>query len=225
MRLVGKKGITRRALLGGAFGLGLAAPQPGKRKPPKRGKKSKPARTAPEKPVPAVAAGQVMGPGPVLVRLRVNGRLQEAKLAPHTTLLAALRDSFGLTGAKDGCDRGLCGACTVLLDGKPVYACSVLAIDAQDRVIETVESLGRGERMPKLQASLAAYGGFRCGFCAPGIAMSAKVLFATSPSPSRGEIAQSLAGHLCLCGAYPGVVRAVEEAAAVRRQGQTESRG
>jgi aerobic-type carbon monoxide dehydrogenase small subunit (CoxS/CutS family) len=157
------------------------------------------------------------------MRFRINGRLYEAALEPRVTLLAALRDAFGLTAAKEGCDRGVergrggCGACTLLLDGKPVYACSVLAIEAQDRPIETAG--GRRDRLSPLEESLAAHAGFRCGFCAPGFAMAAKALLAASPHPSRGEIAEALAGNLCLCGAYPGVVRAVEQAAARKNGG------
>jgi len=166
------------------------------------------------KPGPRMEAGvQVFGPGPVPVRLRINGKSYDLELEPRTTLLDALRDKLELTGAKRVCDRGTCGACTVILDGKPVYACSLLAIDVQRQPIETVEGLGRPEKLHPLQAAFVENDSQQCGFCTPGFVMAAKALLDHNPNPNLADVHHGLSGNFCRCGTYAGMRRAVLAAA------------
>jgi len=206
-------GISRRAFVyaGAAVAAGAsllpALAEAAKKKKRKKGK-------AAQEPQKAMAGTEVAGPGPVPMRFRVNGRPHEAALEPRATLLDALRGPLNLTGAKEACDRGTCGACTVLLDGKAVYACSVLAIEAQGgRQITTVEGLGRPGRLSGLQASFVAADPAPCGFCAPGLLMAARALLDRNPQPTAEEVDRGLAGNLCRCGAYVGVRQAVLNAA------------
>ena len=174
------------------------------------------------------AAVEVWGPGPVPVRLRINDKSYDLKLEPRTTLLDALRDELDLTGAKRVCDRGTCGACTVILDGKTVYACSVLAIDAQRQPIETIEGLGRPERLHPLQAAFVEHDAQQCGFCTPGFVMAAKALLDHTPNPTLEEVHHGLSGNFCRCGTYAGMRQAVLAAAPVlgeRRRTRSEARG
>ncbi|HSK79717.1 MAG TPA: (2Fe-2S)-binding protein [Thermoanaerobaculia bacterium] len=152
---------------------------------------------------------QIFGPGPVPMRFRVNGKPHGATLEPRVTLLDALRDSLGFTGAKRVCDRGTCGACTVLLDGKAVYACSVLAIAAQGSQIQTVESLGRPDKLHPLQAAFVDHDAQQCGFCTPGFVMAAKALLDRNPNPRVADVHEGLSGNLCRCGTYAGLRKAV----------------
>ena len=152
---------------------------------------------------------RIFGPGPVPMRFRINGKPHEATLEPRVTLLDALHDHLGLTGAKRVCDRGTCGACTVLLDGKAVYACSVLAIAAQESPIQTVESLGRPDKLHPLQGAFVENDAQQCGFCTPGFLMAAKALLDQSPNPGLAEIHRGLSGNFCRCGAYAGLRKAV----------------
>ncbi len=166
------------------------------------------------KPAPRAETGmEIFGPGPVPIRLRVNGKGHDLKVEPRTTLLDALRDRLGVTGAKEVCDRGACGACTVLLGGKAVYACSLLAIDVQHRPILTVEALGRSGELHPLQAAFVEHGAQRCGFCTPGFVMAAKALLDHNPSPTLEEVHHGLSGNFCRCGAYAGLRQAVLAAA------------
>jgi xanthine dehydrogenase YagT iron-sulfur-binding subunit len=157
----------------------------------------------------AAAAAGVVGPGPVAMRFRINGELHEAELEPRVTLLDALRERFGLTGAKRVCDRGTCGACTVLLDGRTVYACSVLAIEAatwdEPREIRTVEGLGTPESLHPLQAAFVENDAQQCGFCTPGFVVSSAALLDENPHPTPQEAAHGLAGNFCRCGTYAGI--------------------
>ena len=130
------------------------------------------------------AGVEVWGPGEVPVRLRINGKSYDLKVEPRATLLDTLRERLELTGAKRVCDRGTCGACTVLLNGKAVYACSVLAIDVQRQPIVTVEGLGRPEKLHPLQAAFVEHDAQQCGFCTPGFVMAAKALLDHNPSPT-----------------------------------------
>jgi xanthine dehydrogenase YagT iron-sulfur-binding subunit len=165
-------------------------------------------------PAPLMEAGmEVFGPGPVPMRLRINGKSHDLNLEPRTTLLDALRDHLELTGAKKVCDRGTCGACTVILDGDPVYACSLLAIDVQRQPIDTLEGLGRPEKLHPLQAAFVENDAQQCGFCTPGFVMAAKALLDHTPNPSLGEIHHGLSGNFCRCGTYAGMRRAVLAAA------------
>jgi len=165
-------------------------------------------------PAPRMEAGvEIFGPGPVPMRLRINGKSYDLNLEPRTTLLDALRDHLELTGAKKVCDRGTCGACTVILDGDPVYACSLLAIDVQRQPIDTLEGLGRPEKLHPLQAAFVENDAQQCGFCTPGFVMAAKALLDHTPNPSLGDIHHGLSGNFCRCGTYAGMRRAVLAAA------------
>jgi xanthine dehydrogenase YagT iron-sulfur-binding subunit len=155
----------------------------------------------------------VHGPGKVTVTLTVNGKQHSAGLEPRVTLLDALRDQFNLTGAKRVCDRGECGACTVLMDGRSVYACSVLAIDAQGKQITTIESLGPPEKLHPIQKAFVENDAQQCGFCTPGFVMAAKALLDKNPHPSPEDVLHGLGGNFCRCGTYRGLRAAVLVAA------------
>lgn len=154
---------------------------------------------------------KVWGPGAMPVTLNVNGQSLKANLEPRETLLDALRNHFDLTGAKKVCDRAECGACTVLMDGKPVYACSILAVDAQGHKIETVESLTAGGDLHPIQKAFVDHDGQQCGFCTPGFIVAAKALVDKYPHPTPEQITHQLAGNFCRCGTYAGIRRAVGE--------------
>ena len=178
------------------------------------------------KPAPHMEAGvEVFGPGPVPVRLRINSKNYDLELEPRMTLLDALREKLELTGAKRVCDRGTCGACTVILDGKPVYACSLLAIDVQRQPIETVEGLGRPERLHPLQAAFVENDAQQCGFCTPGFVMAARALLQQNPNPSLADVHHGLSGNFCRCGTYAGMRQAVLAAAPFARRAEEEEEG
>jgi len=159
----------------------------------------------------AGAEVEVYGPGPTPVTLNVNGKQLKAELEPRVTLLDALRDHFDLTGAKRVCDRAECGACTVLLDGKPVYACSLLAVDAQRKKIETVEALTAGGNLSPIQQAFVDHDAQQCGFCTPGFVVAAKALVDKYPNPTPEQVTHELAGNFCRCGTYAGIRQAVGE--------------
>jgi len=163
---------------------------------------------------PAEAApATVAGPGAVPVTLEINGNPHSISLEPRVTLLDALRNYLDLTGAKRVCDRGTCGACTVLLDGKAVYACSVLAIDAQGHKIRTIEGLSEGATPHPLVKAFVNHDAQQCGFCTPGFVMAAKGFLDSHPAPTEAQVKEGLGGNLCRCGTYMGVRKAVVEAA------------
>jgi len=143
-----------------------------------------------------------------LVRLNVNRATHALLLEPRRTLLDALRDDLGLTGTKKVCEMGDCGACTVLVDGRAMYACLLLAIDCQDREITTIEGLGSAEALDPLQAAFIQADAFQCGFCTPGQIMSLKGLLLEHPEPTDEEILRAISGNLCRCGAYHNILRA-----------------
>jgi aerobic-type carbon monoxide dehydrogenase small subunit (CoxS/CutS family) len=147
----------------------------------------------------------------VPVTLRVNGIAYELELVPSVTLLYAVRDAVGLTGAKEGCDDSECGACMMLLDGKPVNSCSYLAVQADGREVTTVEGLAEGSELAPLQRAFLEHGGVQCGFCTPGMLISATALLESTPSPSEEEVRIALSGNLCRCTGYDGIVKAVVE--------------
>jgi len=154
------------------------------------------------------AAGEdiaVHGPGKVPVELTVNGKRLNAQLEPRVTLLDALRDNFNLTGAKRVCDRGVCGACTVLVDSKPVYACAVLAIDAQGKTIITVEGLAEGDALTPVMQAFVDHDAQQCGFCTPGFIVATTRFREQHPNPTTDEIRRGLSGNLCRCGTYNGI--------------------
>jgi xanthine dehydrogenase YagT iron-sulfur-binding subunit len=155
----------------------------------------------------------VAGPGKVPVTLNVNGKKLNAQLEPRVTLLDALRDQFELTGAKRVCDRGTCGSCTVLLDGKPVYSCSQLAIDVQGREIITVEGLGEPGKLHPVQQAFVDNDAQQCGFCTPGFVVATKALLDRHPNPTPEQIKHGLGGNFCRCGTYAGMRLAVMQAA------------
>jgi carbon-monoxide dehydrogenase small subunit len=148
-----------------------------------------------------------------IVRLRVNGDEVPVGVGDQETLLEALRNRLGLTGTKQGCDVGDCGSCTVLLDGKPVPSCLVLAADAEGREVTTIEGLATGDGLHPVQRAFHEVGAVQCGFCTPGMVLSAKSLLDANPSPSRDEIRWALSGNLCRCTGYRKIVDAVELAA------------
>jgi carbon-monoxide dehydrogenase small subunit len=147
------------------------------------------------------------------LRFNVNDQPVELLVEPHLTLLEVLRDKLFLIGAKEGCSTGDCGACTVLVDGKPITSCLMLALEAEGQDIETVEGLSADGELHPLQAALIREGGSQCGFCTPGILMSSKALLNENPDPSEAEIRLGLAGNLCRCTGYDPIVRAVQSAA------------
>lgn len=154
-----------------------------------------------------------------IVRLRVNGELRACAVTPHTTLLEALRYGLGLTGSKQGCDKGDCGACTVLVDGTPVLACiSLVLARGEDANITTIEGVANSGRAHPLQDAFDVTGAAQCGFCTPGILLSALALLERTTSPSREEIAQALSGNLCRCTGYTKIFEAVELAASRMRE-------
>lgn len=160
-------------------------------------------------------AAQTTGPAAIAITLNVNGRARQLTVEPRVTLLDALRDRLDLTGAKKVCDRGTCGACTVMLNGRIVYGCSVLAIEAQGQRIETVESLASANgQMHPVQAAFVNNDAQQCGFCTPGFVMAVKGFLDTNPTPTREQALKGLGGNLCRCGTYVGVAAAVLEAGA-----------
>ena len=141
--------------------------------------------------------------------LTVNGVPYPVELEPGTSLLAAVRDVVGLTGAKEGCDDSECGACMMLLDGRPVNSCSYLALQTEGSEVTTVEALADGDQLSPLQTAFLEHGGVQCGFCTPGMLISATALLADCPAPSADEVGIALSGNLCRCTGYAGIVKAV----------------
>ncbi len=159
------------------------------------------------------ASPAILGPGPVALSLSVNGAVHAVKVEPRVTLLRALRNHLGLTGAKEVCERGACGGCTVLLDGEQICACLMLAVDAVGHQITTVEGLGAPEKLSPVQAAFAECDAFQCGFCTPGFVVASTALLAKQPNPSLEEIKAGLSGNLCRCGTYSRIFEAVQKAA------------
>jgi xanthine dehydrogenase YagT iron-sulfur-binding subunit len=162
------------------------------------------------------AAGEevpVHGPGKVPMEFTINGKKYKANLEPRVTLLDAMRDQFDLTGAKRVCDRAECGACTVLMDNKTVYACSVLAIEGQGKHTTTVESLMQQGKLHPVQQAFVDNDGSQCGFCTPGFVVACKALFDKHPNPTPEDIRHGLSGNLCRCGTYHGIQQAIAQVA------------
>ena len=145
----------------------------------------------------------------VTATLTVNGTSYPVELDPHASLLKAVREEVGLTGSKEGCDDSECGACMMLLDGRPVNSCSYLALQAEGSEITTVEGLADEDTLAPLQAAFLDLGGVQCGFCTPGMLVSATALLASNPSPTEDEVRIGLSGNLCRCTGYDGIVKAV----------------
>jgi len=163
---------------------------------------------------------KILGPGTVPITLRINGTRQSLSVEPRITLLDALRNSLDYTGAKKVCDRATCGACTVILGGKTVYSCSVLAIEAQGKDITTVEGLSTDGRLAPIQAAFVENDAQQCGFCTPGFVVSCKAFLDKHPNPSLADVEKGLGGNLCRCGTYVGVRQAVLTAARNAKGGQ-----
>jgi carbon-monoxide dehydrogenase small subunit len=147
------------------------------------------------------------------VGLTVNGTLYEVSVQPWESLLEVIRDRLGLTGTKEGCGLGECGACTVIMDGKTVNSCLVLAVEADGKEITTIEGLADGEKLHPIQEAFIAHGGLQCGFCTPGMIMSAKALLDENPDPSEEEIRRAIAGNLCRCTGYTKIIESISSAA------------
>jgi len=149
----------------------------------------------------------------VQIGLTVNGEAAEPSVAPYKTLLEVLREDLALTGTKHGCELGECGACAVLVDGEPQLSCLVLAVECEGRSVETVEGLADGAVLHPLQAAFADLGAAQCGYCTPGILMTAKALLEHEKNPSRARITEAISGNLCRCTGYQQIFEAIEEAA------------
>ena len=148
-----------------------------------------------------------------LINLKVNGEVYDLAVEPYWSLLDVIRDKVGLTGTKKGCDEGDCGACTVLMDGKPVTSCMVLAVDARDRDILTIEGLAQNGQLHPIQQAFIDYGAVQCGFCTPGVILMAKAFLEETPHPTEIEIREAIAGNLCRCTGYVKIVEAIMAAA------------
>ncbi len=195
------QGVTRRGFLKGAS-FAAAAVGTGSLLPP-----------------PQTASSQneeevlILGTEETKIALTINGENISTEASPSTTLLDLIRGPLDLTGSKRVCDRGSCGACTVLVDGKPICSCSYLALDAQGKNIQTVEGLMVGDKLSPLQNSFVSCDALQCGFCTPGMLMSCTALLEKNPNPNREEIAKGISGNLCRCGTYQNIFEAVHKAA------------
>ena len=152
----------------------------------------------------------------VLLKMVVNGKSVEVKVDPTWTLLYVLREELKLTGTKKGCEKGDCGACTVLLEGNPVNSCLVLALQAEGKKVETIEGLGTADSLHPLQKSFIANGAVQCGFCTPGMLLSAAALLKKNPSPTEKEIRTAISGNLCRCTGYAKIVKAIQNVASFK---------
>ena len=166
--------------------------------------------------IPSLAQGvsPPVGLKEAVIQLNVNDRAYRLKVKSNWTLLEVLRREIGLTGTKKACDRGTCGACTVNVDGRAVYACSLLAIGMEGKKIVTIEGLADGETLHPIQKSFSEHGGYQCGFCTSGQMMAAKALLDGNPNPTEKEVRAALAGNICRCGAYPKIIESVLKAGA-----------
>jgi len=151
------------------------------------------------------------------VSLRVNGEIYDLLVESRHTLLRVLRDELGLSGTKKGCDTGDCGACTVLMEGKPINSCLTLAVEADGKDITTIEGLARGNELHPLQEAFIQAGAVQCGYCTPGMILTAKALLEENPNPSEEEVKRAIAGNLCRCTGYVKIIQAIQAAAKVMR--------
>lgn len=144
-----------------------------------------------------------------IVRLKVNGEIHEVAVDPWRTLLEVLRENLGFTGTKEGCDLGTCGACTVLIDGKPMLSCLLLVVELEDREVLTIEGMATDGRLHPLQETFMTHGAIQCGFCTPGMILTAKTLLEENPDPSEEEIRKGIAGNICRCTGYTKIIEAI----------------
>ncbi|HVG18723.1 MAG TPA: (2Fe-2S)-binding protein [Blastocatellia bacterium] len=163
---------------------------------------------------------KVFGPGKVPISLTVNGQKHAVEVETRVTLLEALRNDLDITGPKRVCDRASCGACTVIMDGKPVYSCTVLAIEAQGKKVTTAEGLMQGDRLHPLQQAFVDNDAQQCGFCTPGFVVACKAFLDKNPNPTPEQVQKGLGGNLCRCGTYMGIRAAVLQAASAQKGGR-----
>jgi xanthine dehydrogenase YagT iron-sulfur-binding subunit len=163
---------------------------------------------------------QVFGPDKTNITLNINGANRTASVEPRVTLLDAMRNDLDLTGAKRVCDRATCGACTVIMDGKAVYSCTVLAIEAQGKKIQTVEGLEQNGKLHPVQQAFVDHDGQQCGFCTPGFVMACKAMLDKHPNPTPEQIEMGVGGNLCRCGTYVGIKAAIAQVAGQTRGGK-----
>jgi xanthine dehydrogenase YagT iron-sulfur-binding subunit len=194
-------GVTRRGFLG-SVGAGAVVAATGVARPGEA--------------IPEITSPEEM----VQVALLINGRIHRLLVEPRWTLLFVLRERLAITGTKAGCERGECGSCTVLIDGRPRYSCMTLAVEAEGTEITTVEGLLDGEELGTVQNAFVEKDAFQCGYCTPGQIMAAEGLLRANPSPSFDEIRCGMSGNLCRCGAYPHIVNAVTAAAESKKGGR-----
>jgi xanthine dehydrogenase YagT iron-sulfur-binding subunit len=194
-----EKGLSRRDFLSRGAGVALTTPIV--------------AGVGVAKPQSPASNVKILGPAKVPVALRINGTTQNVSVEPRVTLLDALRNYLDFTGAKKVCDRATCGACTVIMGGKPVYSCSVLALEAQGKDITTVEGLATNDKLAAIQAAFVEHDAQQCGFCTPGFVVACKAFLDKNPSPTMAQVEKGLGGNLCRCGTYVGVRQAVLAAA------------
>ena len=198
-----KNGVSRRGFIsgvgigGGAIGSGILEPEAA-----------------------AQEAGKFMGPGAVAITLKINGKPHNLNVEPRVTLLDALRNRLDLTGAKKVCDRATCGACTVIIDSKVMYSCTVLAIDAQGKDIQTIEGISTGAKLHPVTNAFVNNDAQQCGYCTPGFVMAAKGFLDKHPNATLEQAEKGLCGNLCRCGTYTGMKKAVMEAAKEMRGGR-----
>lgn len=147
------------------------------------------------------------------ITLKINGEIYKLHIKPNALLLDVIRDEIGLTGTKRGCDTGECGACTILIEGKPVNSCLLLAVEADGKDVLTVEGLAKNGQLHPLQVAFVEDGAVQCGFCTPGLLLSAKALLDTNPNPTEEEIKTAIAGNLCRCTGYTKIIKAINSAA------------
>ena len=157
-------------------------------------------------------------PDRIHLKLSVNGEEAAVSFAPYKTLLEVLREDMNLTGTKHGCELGECGACAVLIDGEPRLSCLTLALECEGHPIQTVEGLAQGTKLHPLQAAFADHGGSQCGYCTPGMLMTAKALLDANPNADREQIKEAISGNLCRCTGYQQIVDSIESAAAEMRE-------
>jgi len=196
----GRHRVSRRRFLktagiaGGAVAVGLWV------KAPAKGKAAPPGTTP-------------LGPGRVEITLDVNGKKHVLNLEPRVTLLEALREHLGRTGTKRTCDHGECGACTVLVDGRAICSCMILAVDVQGKKVTTIEGLLQGRKLHPLQKAFVDHDAFQCGFCTPGMIMALKALLDRNPHPTPKQVKAAIAGNYCRCGALPNILKAANAVA------------
>jgi xanthine dehydrogenase YagT iron-sulfur-binding subunit len=197
-------GVSRRGFLGSVVpaAVGVAVATEALGTPPKA--------AAPPAELPAAE--------PTKLTLVVNGRTHKVLVEPRDTLLVVLREKLGLTGTKPGCERGECGACSVLIDGVPRYSCLTLALEAEGREVTTVEGLMNGEELGAVQKAFVEEDAFQCGYCTPGQVVAAEGLLRANPDPTLDEIRLGMSGNLCRCGAYAHIFNAVGKAARLRKE-------